>query len=213
MVSVWPQMAGLQYKLWWEDARRSHVLSGHTRRLLQPSKLQQTEDTTDQLKCWEREAPCICKNALLSLKQKSHIMGKQWCGTTLWQGLVSDFSLRTTVLPYLVLPKKEESWRKMNQARFRIREQRGQLEMSRAREREREPCVQTMDHWTSLVQGKFIGSLAQIHVICLAVHCSQECILLSVQLDKRARGLSNLLQPGTDSQSKLQIKKKIHNIN
>lgn len=60
-----------------------------------------------------------------------------------------------------------------------------------------------MDHRPSLVQGKFIGTLARIHVICLAVHWSLGYISLplqSVQLDKRAGGLSNLQQPGTGSQ-------------
>lgn len=60
-----------------------------------------------------------------------------------------------------------------------------------------------MDHRFSLVQGKFIGTLARIHVICLAVHWSLGYISLplqSVQLDKRAGGLSNLQQPGTGSQ-------------
>ncbi len=59
-----------------------------------------------------------------------------------------------------------------------------------------------MDHRSSLVQGKFIGTLAQIHVICLAAHWSLGYISLplqSVQLDKRAGGLSNLQQPGTGS--------------
>lgn len=59
-----------------------------------------------------------------------------------------------------------------------------------------------MDHRSSLVQGKFIGTLARIHVICLAVHWSPGYISLplqSVQLDKRAGGLSNLQQPGTGS--------------
>lgn len=59
-----------------------------------------------------------------------------------------------------------------------------------------------MDHRFSLVQGKFIGTLARIHVICLAVHWSLGYISLplqSVQLDKRAGGLSNLQQPGTGS--------------
>lgn len=36
------------------------------------------------------------ENELLSFKAKSHMMGKQRSGTTLWQRLVSDFSLRTT---------------------------------------------------------------------------------------------------------------------
>lgn len=60
-----------------------------------------------------------------------------------------------------------------------------------------------MDHWPSLVQGKFIGTLARIHVICLAAHWSLGYIspaLQSVQLDKRAAGLSNLQQPETGSQ-------------
>lgn len=59
-----------------------------------------------------------------------------------------------------------------------------------------------MDHRFSLVQGKFIETLAWIHVICLAVHWSLGYISLplqSVQLDKRAAGLSNLQQPGTGS--------------
>lgn len=60
-----------------------------------------------------------------------------------------------------------------------------------------------MDHRSPLVQGKFIGTLARFHVICLAVHWSRgyiSLLLQSVQLDKRARGLSNLQQPGTGSQ-------------
>lgn len=59
-----------------------------------------------------------------------------------------------------------------------------------------------MDHRFSLVQGKFIETPAQIHVICLASHWSLGDISLplqSVQLDKRAAGLSNLQQPGTGS--------------
>jgi len=54
-----------------------------------------------------------------------------------------------------------------------------------------------MDHWAFLVQGKFIGTIAQIRVICLAVHWSLGYISLPlhpVQLDKRAAGLPNLQQ-------------------
>lgn len=57
-----------------------------------------------------------------------------------------------------------------------------------------------MDHRLALVQGKFIGSLARIHVICLAAHWSPGCNSLplqAVQLDKRAAGFSDLQQPGT----------------
>lgn len=36
------------------------------------------------------------ENELLSFNPKSHMMGKQWSGTMLWQRLVSDFSLTTT---------------------------------------------------------------------------------------------------------------------
>lgn len=68
-----------------------------------------------------------------------------------------------------------------------------------------------MDHRSSLVQGKFIGTLARIHVICLAVHWSLGYISLplqSVQLDKRAGGLSNLQQPGTGSQPSYRYQRK-----
>lgn len=40
--------------------------------------------------------PHTLENELLSLKPKSHMMGKQRSGTTLWQHLVSDFSLTAT---------------------------------------------------------------------------------------------------------------------
>lgn len=68
---------------------------------------------------------------------------------------------------------------------------------------EKRATCMAMDHRSSLVQGKFIGTLARIHVICLAVHWSLGHISLplqSVRLDKRAWSLSNLQQPGTGSQ-------------
>ena len=67
------------------------------------------------------------------------------------------------------------------------------------REPEIEKRDMAMDHRSPLVQGKFIGNLARILVICLAVHWSPGSISLplqSAQLDKRARGLSNLPHPG-----------------
>jgi len=60
-----------------------------------------------------------------------------------------------------------------------------------------------MDQRSTPVQGKFIGTLARSHVICLAAHWSPGRIALplqSAQLDKRAGGLSNLQQPGPASQ-------------
>lgn len=84
----------------------------------------------------------------------------------------------------------------MNIKRSRVGKQRRELQ-------EREKRGMAMDHRPSVVQGKFIGTLAWIHVICLAAHWSLGYIspaLQSVQLDKRAGGLSNLQQPGTGSQ-------------
>lgn len=151
-------------------------------------------------------------NCCLS-NQKSHMMGKQRSGTALWQRLVSDFSLRTTTaFGSFWEARQPGEWIKRNIV-WRVLEggwvggggggmrsysggenRRGK----RGEGREMQPWITG----SLLVQGKFIGTLARIHVICLAVHWSRGSISLplqSVQLDKRAGGLSNLQQPGTGS--------------
>lgn len=136
---------------------------------------------------WERGEGMVgvkshtSENELLSFKPKSHMMGKQRSGTTVWQRLVSDFSLRTTTAFGSFWEGRElGKWIKRKIAR-------GSGERSYSRGGEKEERDMAMDHRSFLVQGKFIGTLAQIHVICLAVHWSLGYISLplqSVQLDK-----------------------------
>lgn len=147
---------------------------------------------------WERRGmlgvkPHTLENELLSLKPKPHMMGKQRSGTTLWQRLVSDFSLRTTTaFSWFWEGGELRKWIKR-----KIASEGGVRKRSYTwgKKEERGKRDKAMDHRFPLVQGKFIETPAQIHVICLAVHWSLGDISLplqSVQLDKRAAGLSNL---------------------
>lgn len=140
------------------------------------------------------------ENELLSFKPKSHMMGKQRSGTTLWQRLVSDFSLRTTTAFGCFWRGEREMNKKKNRAGERSysrgEKKEGRGEGGEERYSHGSPALSSSRkvHWNSCSDSCHLFSCSLVP----RVHPSAFTVCSTWQ--KGQGGLSNLQQPGTGSQ-------------